>query len=156
MRTNLFFPWEVWEMYLSVIKINTRRRRIEARFIYTPPPPPFVHAEIDLIWLRCLRRGVSIKKEKKKSILTVAAPLTCTDLLAVDRVPGTRSTDSCTSFGFTSTTFTSLKKKKPPTGDNVKQNGRKEDSQRRSSILLTGEREMSTPRRATDAKRDAQ
>lgn len=49
------------------------------------------------------------KKEEKKSILTVAAPLTCTDLLAVDRVPGTRSTDSCSSFGFTSATFTSLK-----------------------------------------------
>lgn len=38
----------------------------------------------------------------------MAAPLTCTDLLAVDRVPGTRSTDSCTSFGFTSVTFTSV------------------------------------------------
>lgn len=37
----------------------------------------------------------------------MAAPLTCTDLLAVDRVPGTRSTDNCTSFGFTSVTFTS-------------------------------------------------
>lgn len=37
----------------------------------------------------------------------MAAPLTCTDLLAVDSVPGTRSTDSCTSFGFTSGTFTS-------------------------------------------------
>lgn len=37
----------------------------------------------------------------------MAAPLTCTDLLAVDRVPGTRSTDTCTSFGFTSVTFTS-------------------------------------------------
>lgn len=37
----------------------------------------------------------------------MAAPLTCTDLLAVDRVPGTRSTDICTSFGFTSVTFTS-------------------------------------------------
>lgn len=39
----------------------------------------------------------------------MAAPLTCTDLLAVDRVPGTRSTVNCTSFGFTSVTFTSLK-----------------------------------------------
>lgn len=37
----------------------------------------------------------------------MAAPLTCTDLLAVERVPGTRSTDSCTSFGFASVTFTS-------------------------------------------------
>lgn len=39
----------------------------------------------------------------------MAAPLTCTDLLAVDRVPGIRSTDGCTSFGFTSVTvaFTS-------------------------------------------------
>lgn len=46
------------------------------------------------------------------TVLTVAAPLTCTDLLAVDRVPGTRSTDgSGASFGFASATFTSLKTK---------------------------------------------
>lgn len=37
----------------------------------------------------------------------MAAPLTCTDLLAVDRVPGTRSTDSGISFNFTSVAFTS-------------------------------------------------
>jgi len=54
-------------------------------------------------------RNAEEKKVKEESILTVAAPLTCTDLLAVDSVPGTRSTDSCTSFGFTSGTFTSLK-----------------------------------------------
>lgn len=54
----------------------------------------------------CVGRGCG------EVILTVAAPLTCTDLLAVDRVPGTRSTDSCASFGFTSTGFTSLKQNK--------------------------------------------
>lgn len=42
-------------------------------------------------------------------LLTVAAPLTCTDLLAMDRVPGTRSTDSGASFCFVSVVMTSLR-----------------------------------------------
>ena len=42
-------------------------------------------------------------------IRTVAAPLTCTDLLAMDRVPGTRSTDNGASFCFVSVAMTSLK-----------------------------------------------
>lgn len=37
----------------------------------------------------------------------MAAPLTCTDLLVVDKVVLTRSTDTCVSLGFTSATFTS-------------------------------------------------
>lgn len=41
-------------------------------------------------------------------ILTVAAPLTCTDLLAMDRVPGTRSTDKGASFCFASAATISL------------------------------------------------
>lgn len=39
---------------------------------------------------------------------TVAAPLTCTDLLAMDRVPGTRSTDGGASFCLSSVATASL------------------------------------------------
>lgn len=78
--------------------------------------PSFLQDEIYLMVTEVSERQQILKSageqkkqnKKEESILTVAAPLTCTDLLAVDRVPGTRSTDSCTSFGFTSVTFTSL------------------------------------------------
>lgn len=90
-------------MFSSII--NMRRSRIEERFIL----PPFVQPKTNLSDVLQEVRQQPTTKEEKCWRLTVAAPLTCTDLLAVDRVPGTRSTDNCTSFGFTSVTFTSLK-----------------------------------------------
>lgn len=44
------------------------------------------------------------------SLLTVAAPLTCTDLLAMDRVPETLSTGGGTSFCLGSVTVATLRK----------------------------------------------
>lgn len=105
LKTQNFIPQEESEIFSSIIKINMRRSRIEERFIL----PPFVQPKTNLSDVLQEVRQQPTTKEEKCWRLTVAAPLTCTDLLAVDRVPGTRSTDNCTSFGFTSVTFTSLK-----------------------------------------------